>query len=277
MMAPEGFTTFFWMMSKLTNFALLLLAVSPAGAAWPLVSDANSWTGAVFMDIIGDSIPGGGGGAGVGSLYFPSSISNAIFAASGQGGSKFRIINHSIGGSQWTNMPAQMLSAATNNPRWLYVHCGINNVNEYCCGGEQVYPRFWPTNAAILDLLASNCAVRNGKLLVGEILPCYTNFQAYGYPGIYLLNAAYEEWCATNQYHSRTKFLRQHEVFGILNPTTGRKDWLYQPYQQSESDGLHLSQAAYDFWGPYLVSFMGEHYSGLPYMTGGQPITRFVP
>lgn len=267
-------------MLSLTRILALCLLALPASGAWPLLADAQSWTGRCYIEIVGDSIPGGGGGSGPGATYFPQTISNAIVTASGVTGIK--VFNHAIGGTRWYQWQAQVTNAFTNSPRWLFAHWGRNdliNFPECFTNSLQVYPCAWPYLTTNMNALAAACAAANVKLLLGEVLPAYTNFapvppgNEFSASGIRLLNAAYENWCVTNVHSSITKFVRQHDQFAVVNPYTAALDWLNPTYHQSVSDQVHLSNAAYDMWGPYFVAFMGRHYSGLPYGIGGVPVT----
>jgi GDSL-like Lipase/Acylhydrolase family len=278
-MVPVDSTASFWIMSKFASIIALLLFALSARAAWPLISDAQSWTGRCYIEIVGDSIVAGGGGSGAGATYFPAQISNAIVTASGVTGIK--VFNHSIGGTRWYQWNAQATNALTNSPRWLLAHWGRNDLINYpeCFTNSlQVYPCAWPQIVTNINALAATCAAANVKLLIGEILPAYTNFapvppgNEFSVTGIRGMNDAYENWCVTNVHSSITRFVRQHDQFAVVNPYTSALDWLNPTYQQSVADQLHVSNAAYDFWGPYLVAFMGQHYSGLPYARGGVPV-----
>lgn len=154
-------------------------------------------------------------------------------------------------------MPAQAATALTNNPRWLFVHAGRNDLLS-CFITNQVVPCYWPEIADMLRQVATNCDAHNANLLIGEVLPAYTNYTEWSTPGIHLLNDAYAAWANTNALSSRTRISVQHDAFGTINPETGDYDYLNPAY--ASSDGLHINTAAYDFWAPLLLTTLGGFY-----------------
>lgn len=237
-------------MKLASTLAVLLTCSCSLAGTNELYADALSWTGPKYLGYAGDSLSGG---LGIGIFVLGNSISNASAG-------KLTVGNHSAGGSRWTNMVSQARAALTNNPRWLVIHCGINDGNQCLATLEQVYPCYWPTIVSNLDYISTLCIASNAGILLSEILPYYTNYQAFSYPGILLLNAACANWCVTNPYSTNTKMLIHHDAFAITNPVSGNLDWLNSDYHSSPSDGLHLNQAGYNFWGPLIVSNLASLY-----------------
>lgn len=219
-------------------------------------------TNAVDIGVTGDSLAGG---LGIGLSVFGNSISN-------YSGGVIRVTNSAAGGTRWES-PASAIAAGRSvisnqvflvlrhNPLWVYVHLGVNNGND-CVATNQMFPCVWSSKfEPELNGIAAQCSAAGAGLIIGEILPAYgSNFNAFAYPGVRLVNTAYATWCATNQYSNITRMSIQHDYFAVSNNVTHEMDSLRDVYWQSEADPLHISQLAYDVWGPLWVSNLGEAY-----------------
>jgi lysophospholipase L1-like esterase len=233
------------------QFTVLILGcgLSIAGTN-SMFFDSASWTGKVYIAAIGDSLVAGGGTIGTGTQAFPISVSNAS-------GGNFKVVNYAVGGSRWTNMPGLLAGVWVDSPRWVFVHCGRNDLLQ-CFIAEQVYPCYWPTIESNMNWIMASCITNNAKLAVGEVLPAYTNYTEWATPGIHLLNTAYSNWCSTN---AMSYFIAQHDDFGVLNPDTGALDWLNPIYMNNPpTDPLHINQAGMDMWGPMFVQRLGGYF-----------------
>lgn len=224
-----------------------------------LYADSLSWTGRVYLAILGDSIAAGDGAQNYNA--FGLGISNAS-------GNQLRITNVSYSGSSWSNatpvmdMLYQLSKALTNTPRWVFIQCGRNNLTD-CFITNQAYPCVWPMISARLDTINATCQSAGVRIVLGEILPAYdTNSHPTGewsVPGIHLLNAAYANWCLTNVNSANTKISIQHDAFGVWCPPRSGYDWLNDAYRYT--DGLHITQPGYDMWGPLLVNTLGGFFT----------------
>lgn len=268
-------------MLKCTSIAAsLLLPLCASAGNWGLRLDALSWTGNIHGVVIGDSRPALSGGA-----PFAAALSNAANALTPP--VPWKVRNYSIGGSRWLaaegsptlGMEWQLASALSNNsPQWVYVQVGFNDLSNHpeCFdSGLQVYPCYWPTISAVLQRMMTNIAAVNSRLYVGELWPSYTNFQAFGYPGVHLLNAALNNWTRTNQFASRTFYMAgDRDVLATNNPTTGQLDWMQPIYMLNPpADQVHVNQLGIDVAGTNLVRISAGFFRD-PLAIGGVPIRR---
>lgn len=227
--------------------------------------DSLTWTGRVFIDIIGDSLPGGGGGQGGGATAVPVAISNAAFG-------HFFVANHAVGGTKWSDAPGQSALALTNGPRWLFIDMGRNDcINHPECftNGLQFFPCAQAQIEFSLMTVMTNCRNANCGILLGEILPAYspTNTE-FSVVGIQACNAWYFTWCHTNPYSYNTRFISEHDAFGQLNITNGIYAWMQQQYWQTNPlDQLHINTNGDAMWGPLIVSNLLNYY---PTVTANQ-------
>lgn len=247
--------------------SLVLLSFNSHAGLSQLYADAAAWPHPIYIGITGDSISGGGGGLGPGLLYFPSVISN-------YSGGVLKSTNSSAGDTRWESPAAaiaagrsvisnQVFLVLRHHPRWVYVHLGVNNGND-CFITNQMFPCVWSSKfEPEMNGIATQCAAAGAGMILGEILPAFgSNFNAFAYPGVRLVNTAYANWCNTNQFSNITRMSVQHDYFAVSNNVTHEMDSLKDTYWQSDADRLHLSLAAYNLWGPLFVNNLAEAFPG---------------
>lgn len=218
-----------------------------------LGTDINTWTGSVYIAISGDSIPAG---YGLTNYALGQSISNAFSPV-------IESTNVAVPGDTWANLAAnQLTNALATSPRYLFVHCGVNDVQ----AGTT-----WANVLAKMNTTMAACNAYGTRLLLGEIFPD-TNFDDSKAATIRQWNTNYAAWAATN---SGAYLVTQHDSFGQTRGSTGLLDDLKAAYNQG--DGVHLSQSAYDAWGPIIVGRFREIHSGVFYVSqGGSGSTNSV-
>jgi hypothetical protein len=261
------------------------------GSTNALYSDALSWTGQVYIAILGDSIVNGYGATNSDrSIVLSTSISNAS-------GGKITATNFSIGGSIWNNgsnaptfgcllgpqtgtnnwrlQPNEqtMYGQITNgvfdlHPRFVLAHFGRNDVFPFWnvptnCGfapSTEAWPTYWTVIERAINDAYTNCRAHNAFLLLSEILPAYGPpsglAEESGILSVTNINLNMRWWTQTNP---GSYILIQHDAFGVWDTNTPGYNLLNPLYMFS--DGLHINNAGYDLWGPLIVSNLGNFFS----------------
>lgn len=262
----------------LTGSILAFSCAAAFGGTNELYSDAASWTGQVYIAIMGDSIPAGGGAAGCGLGALPNAISNAS-------GGLLTATNFGYGGSHWTNQPwysnnivysaeGQITQALAVNPRWLFIDMGRNDVYPFINTSSNLtegWPVYWPTISNAISWVRAKCVSQQTRLLLGEILPAGVDLSYLSPTGWYYqwgnitvtnYNAAYSRFCASN---SGAYLCTEHDRFGATNLYNGQRDLLDTNYWNSyPSDNLHLNLAGFALWGPIIVSNLAGLFPDAP-------------
>lgn len=232
---------------------LIPLLLASLSVKADLASDVAAWTNgrptAVYVAYIGDSITAGYSQYRPATDGGPSGDTNANVASCllTYSGGIVIATNRGVQGRVWGQMTYDVTNALKNLPKYVFVRCGINDVN---------VTNTWSNIESNMNVVRLTCIQSNALMVVQDILPRTTggDFQAL----------LIRTWNSNfNNYASTTGIKRvvDHDLFGTNRTSTGFKDDIITAYNL---DGIHYKGGAYPLWAQISYTNLLEWATPVP-------------
>lgn len=238
---------------------LLLLCLT---ARADLNSDVAAWTnanpGGVYVAYIGDSITAGYSAYRPATDGGPSGDTNANVASQllTYSGGVVTATNRGVQGRVWGQMTYDVTNALKNRPKYVFVRCGINDVN---------VTNDWSNIESNMNVVRGTCLQSNALMVVQDILPRTTggDFQAFL---IRTWNSNFNNYAST----TGIKRVQDHDLFGTNRVSTGFPDNIITDFNL---DGIHYKPAAYPLWARITYTNLLQWATPAPWSAAANAVT----